>query len=111
MSQETQADMDHIEILRKEFNLREQKNARYSVRAFARLLGIDSSSLSAILRGKRPFPASLAEQVCSRLKLSDSEKKMFFRSVISKQSRWDRKFIDELFPIVQPPVPEEKLKK
>ena len=44
------------ERLQIEFEARRSKNSRYSLRAFAALLGVDHSTLSQILRGSRPVP-------------------------------------------------------
>ena len=43
--------------LKEEFEERQRKNSRYSLRAFAVFLGADHSTLSQILRGKRHIPA------------------------------------------------------
>jgi len=45
------------EKLKREFEARREKNSRYSLRAFAAFLGTDHSTLSQILRAKRPISA------------------------------------------------------
>jgi uncharacterized protein (TIGR02147 family) len=42
-------------VLQREFVQRCDKNPKYSLRAFARSLGVEASPLSAMLRGKRPI--------------------------------------------------------
>jgi transcriptional regulator with XRE-family HTH domain len=44
------------EVLRREFQARRAKNPRYSLRAFAALLGTDHSTLSQVMRGTRRPP-------------------------------------------------------
>lgn len=44
------------EVLRREFETRRAKNPRYSLRAFAVLLGTDHSTLSQVIRGNRRPP-------------------------------------------------------
>src|SRR5258708_1196779 len=51
------------DALRTDFFARRQRNARYSLRAFARFLGVDHSTLSQILRSRR----SLSPVMVSRL--------------------------------------------
>ena len=45
--------MNFLQTLETEFELRRQRNPRYSLRAFARYLGTDHSTLSQILRQRR----------------------------------------------------------
>lgn len=52
-------DMDDFrDRLKRELDARKATNARYSLRAFATFLGTDHSTLSQILRGRRPIPTS-----------------------------------------------------
>src|ERR1051325_6297823 len=47
------------------------RNPRYSLRAFARRLGMNHSTLSQLLRGKRPFSASTIKAIGKRLGLTN----------------------------------------
>jgi uncharacterized protein (TIGR02147 family) len=67
-------------LLNKEFEDRQSRNSRYSLRAFARDLGIDSSSLSQVLSGKRKLTPTAAAQVADKLKLPTSSRRRFFLS-------------------------------
>lgn len=67
-------------LLNKEFEDRQERNSRYSLRAFARDLGIDSSSLSQVLSGKRKLTPAVAAQVADKLKLPASSRRRFFLS-------------------------------
>lgn len=60
-------------FLQEELGRRCRQNPAYSLRSFARALGVESSRLSKILRGQRPVSARLAEQLGQRLGLSQRE--------------------------------------
>lgn len=73
--------MKPSEILQTEFSQRKNKNPRYSLRAFAKALGIQPPSLSAILRNQRPFPVHEVEKVLSRLQWQGERRLEFVASV------------------------------
>ena len=60
-------------LLQQEFVSRCRKNPAYSLRAYARALGIDASPLSGILRGKRPISAKMRQRLGASLGLSLEE--------------------------------------
>jgi uncharacterized protein (TIGR02147 family) len=70
----------HIQKIEKEFQQRSERNSSYSVRSFARDLSIDSSTLSAILSGKRKIPKSKIEAMASKVCHKESELKAFIKS-------------------------------
>src|SRR3712207_3247712 len=53
--------------LQQEFAERSRKNPCHSLRAFSRLLGMEASSVSQILSGKRPVSSRVVNRVCDRL--------------------------------------------
>lgn len=57
-------------LLQEELALRCARNPRYSLRAFARYLGLDHSTLSQLLRGRRRFTRRTIERVGKRLALA-----------------------------------------
>lgn len=59
--------------LEQEFQSRQEKNPRYSLRAFARFLGADHSVLSQILRGLRRTPAGQIRSWARKLKMTQEE--------------------------------------
>ncbi len=61
------------DVLEAEFAARRARNARYSLRAFARALGVDHSTLSQILRAARPAPARQIRAWAARLGYSKEE--------------------------------------
>lgn len=64
-------------LLQQEFVKRCRKNPKYSLRAFARSLGIEASPLSAILRGKRPLTKKTQKKLGLALGLSLNELERF----------------------------------
>ncbi len=73
---------DHyLTTLKREFAKKQRASRTYSLRAFARHLGIPASSLALILKNKRPFPVAAAGKVCQKLNLSPRETQLFHQSV------------------------------
>lgn len=70
---------DHSNILTKrlesELSLRISKNARYSLRAFAKHLDISPSYLSRVLSGKRTLALDKAISICNRLDLDPKSRR------------------------------------
>lgn len=62
------------ELLRDELEIRARKNPQYSLRAFARDLGIAPSRLSEIIRGRRGLSVRTIAKVSEKLGLSDTER-------------------------------------
>jgi transcriptional regulator with XRE-family HTH domain len=59
--------------LQKQFTERCKKNARYSLRAFAKYLDLDASTLSQILSGKRKLSKKGIQRLCEKLGASPLE--------------------------------------
>lgn len=64
--------------LQREFIERSQKNPAYSLRAFARQLGIDQSFLSKVLKGNRQITPKLVATVGPKLGLKPTQVKSIF---------------------------------
>jgi uncharacterized protein (TIGR02147 family) len=73
--------MDYQVILESELSRRQRKNRAYSLRSFAKDLGLDSSTLSSVLRGKRKLPRKKASEVADRIGLSPLKKQEFLDSI------------------------------
>src|SRR4051794_29725601 len=61
-------------LLQNELTRRCAKNPRYSLRAFAKALGMSHTVLSLVLSGKRPLSRKAALQVASALELAPAER-------------------------------------
>ena len=60
-----------LDYMKRTFAERSRKNPNYSLRAFARSLGMDSSTVSAIMNGKRPLTIKNARKIIEGLNISD----------------------------------------
>lgn len=60
--------------LQEQLNSRREKNPRYSLRSFARHLGVSPGRLSELLNGQRNMSSVLAEKFAARLELPDEER-------------------------------------
>lgn len=65
--------MGAVDFLRRELRRRQERNARYSLRALARDLDCDHATLSQWLRGTRPMSAAAEEHLFARLDLDPLE--------------------------------------
>ncbi len=68
-----------VEWIRREYHERRNRNQQYSLRAFARLVGISPGALWEIIRGKRPLSLKTAQRIADRLAFSPVEKDLFLR--------------------------------
>jgi PAS domain-containing protein len=77
----------HIEYLASDLKRRKEINSRYSLRAYARYLGLDPSALSRVLAGKQELSLPVSLRVVKKLKLSLEEKQTFLTSVSEVKRR------------------------
>lgn len=75
------------QILLETLESRCQKNARYSLRTFARDLGISAPRLSRVLNGHLGFSRQAANEVAKKLNLSLEERELFCTLVESEHAR------------------------
>ncbi|OFZ45708.1 MAG: hypothetical protein A2381_14760 [Bdellovibrionales bacterium RIFOXYB1_FULL_37_110] len=73
--------------LRAEFEGRKLRNPSYSLRAYARDIGLAAPKLSEILRGKCGLSEESAKKLATELALSEKEASVFINQVIAKHSR------------------------
>lgn len=66
--------MGAADFLKRELERRQQRNERYSLRAFARDLDCDHATLSQWMRGGRPMSHEAEEHVFGRLDLAPAER-------------------------------------
>ncbi|RYZ73211.1 MAG: TIGR02147 family protein, partial [Proteobacteria bacterium] len=60
---------------------RQRNNPAYSLRAFARFLGIQAPTLASVINGKRVLPQHYCDLFAKKLLLSPKEKTQFLKSV------------------------------
>lgn len=61
-------------FLQREYQRRHTRNRRYSLRAFARDLGCDHSTLSQWMRGTRPLTQQALDRLCRALGIAGAER-------------------------------------
>ncbi len=72
--------MSAVDHLRQELRRRSEKDPSYSIRTFAKALGIHSSTLAALLNGTRPLSAKTAKRLLERLGLDPLTKERLISS-------------------------------
>jgi PAS domain S-box-containing protein len=77
----------HIALLVKEFARRKKNNPRYSYRAFAKFLGISSSTLSRLLMSQQEFSITISHKIINKLLLDKDQKALFTASIASAKKR------------------------
>lgn len=85
--------MSYVEQIKNEFVKRKNSKKNYSLRAFARDLRVEASTLSKVIKGSRKLPLSLVDQVCQGLSLSLKDKELFYSSVIGDKGIRNTRFI------------------
>lgn len=99
---------DYRRILKSELEERILRNSSYSLRSFAKDLGVQAPKLSEVLNYKKGISESVAEKVCDKLTLNKSEKKKFILSVLSQHSRSPAKKERAQFDLLNELRSEEK---
>lgn len=85
-------------LLLQELTKRQTRNSAYSIRAFARDLGVGVTSLSDVLAGKRSLSKTNVEKVLERLSVSPIEKEQVwshYKESVSRTEVDDRTLLDE----------------
>lgn len=82
-------------FIQEEFSRRVRINHRYSLRAFARSLGLGSGELSEILRNQRPISLKVAAKISKAMGFNSVEANKFF-SLVDGEKR--NSFIEDALP-------------
>jgi uncharacterized protein (TIGR02147 family) len=95
------AQLEFKNYLRSELIRRCKKNPKYSIRAFAKALEMDASTLAKILNGKRPIGKKATEKITQKLGLSPAEASSYLKNDLneSEEAAYDRMNLD-LFDII-----------
>ncbi len=80
-------DHDYRAYLQRELHRRQDKNPSYSLRAFARDLGVSPSKISGILSGSTGLSAKAALSIALHLRLSEHDQQIFVSLVESQHAR------------------------
>lgn len=79
--------LQYQDFLLEEFRSRRSRNPHYSLRAFARDLGMPASKLSQNLRGLCGISVAKAEKIAVKLQMRDDERQLFLALVESQHAR------------------------
>lgn len=74
-------DLYYVKKLKEGLSLKQRANPQYSLRAYAKYLGLHSSTLSQVFNCKRPLPAKVLKPIIEKLNLSSHEHVLFLESV------------------------------
>ena len=80
----------YLAKMKEELSLKQRNNPSYSLRAYARDIGIHAGTLSQIINGKRPLPLKDSKAVAKKLKLNPQEQTLFLESLIRAKSALDQ---------------------
>jgi uncharacterized protein (TIGR02147 family) len=72
----------HQTLLKNELAKKIAQNPRYSIRAFAKRLGLDPTALSKLLNGSKKLTPGLADKISNRLELSPNEREDILASMV-----------------------------
>lgn len=75
--------------MREGLSLKQRNNPHYSLRAYARDIGIHPATLSQIINGKRGLPFKDADFVTKKLNLGPKEQALFKESLLQKKNTLD----------------------
>lgn len=81
------ADLDaaYRHMLKQAFASRKERNPRYSLRGFARFLGVDPTFLSKLISGKLLLSLDQADKITRKLNLAKSDRATFLLSAAEEQ--------------------------
>lgn len=86
----------YLAKIKEDLSLRQRANPHYSLRAYARDLGVHPATLSQIMKGNRPLPLKNSSQVVMKLGLGPKEKTLFMESLLKTKVALDEIKISDL---------------
>ncbi|MGE3609227.1 MAG: TIGR02147 family protein [Bacteriovoracaceae bacterium] len=101
---------NYQQYLTHEFARRLERNPRYSLRAFAKAIGMDIAALSQILNGKRLLSLKKAEHILKVLELNIEEREMFLTSLAQDHQLKKKKIDSKVLRILGTVKSQQKVK-
>ena len=86
----------YLDTIKNHLSQKQRVNPAYSLRAFARDLGMHPGTLGKVIKGERPLPLKISRQVTEKLDLSPTEKTLFMESLLRRKTNIDLIPIAEL---------------
>lgn len=84
----------YVQKLKDELVQRQRRSAAYSLRAYARDIGVHPATLSQVFKGKRPLPLKDSQTVVNKLALGPKERTLFLESLYRVKTSIDDIKID-----------------
>lgn len=75
----------HIQMLLTEYAKRKKNNPRYSLRAFAKFLGMSSPTLSRVLSNSQELSITACKKIIKKLNFNDHQSLVFVRSIAEQK--------------------------
>jgi len=88
----------YIKLLLSEIEKRKAKNPRYSLRAFARFLGMSPSTLSRILSNRQELSHTACKNLMKKLKFNHDDSILFISSIAEERKR---RAYNELYSLIE----------
>lgn len=85
----------YISKIKEDLSLRQRTNPQYSLRAYAKHVGMHPATLSQVLKGNRPLPLKDSKQLIERMNLGPRERTLFMESLLRSKISIDQIKIDE----------------
>ncbi len=86
---------DYLQLLKSELSARQFRNSSYSMRAFARDIGVSATALSDVLNGKRNFSKSNIDKISNALQLTQLQKQYYFAPSKISSNDFSRLILEE----------------
>ena len=86
--------LDYVDFIKREYANRKNLNSAYSLRAYAKSLGLAVSGLSSILNKKSGLSEKMAQKIAVEIELDEVEREVFLNLVNSEHSRDKQKRVD-----------------
>jgi uncharacterized protein (TIGR02147 family) len=86
----------YITKIKEDLSLRQRSNPQYSLRAYARHVGMHPSTLSQVIKGNRPLPLKDSIRIVEKMNLGPKERTLFMESLLRSKTNIDKIEIDAL---------------
>ena len=86
----------YLAKIKEDLSKRQRSNPHYSLRAYARDIGVHPATLSQIIKGNRPLPLKNSSQVLEKLNLGPKERTLFMESLLKSKIALDEIKIADL---------------
>jgi uncharacterized protein (TIGR02147 family) len=85
----------YIQKLKEDFSQKQRRSPMYSLRAYARDLGVHAATISMVFNGKRGLPYDKCSQIVDKLALGPKERTLFIESLNHGKSALDAIKVEE----------------